>query len=684
MPARNPEKIRNFVLAGHGGSGKTMLTERLLFETGSIKRMGSVEVGNTVSDWSDLEKTHHHSLSASLVYFEHDDAYVNLIDTPGMGDFVGHSIATFPSSETIAIVIDAVEGVQTNTRRLMRVAVERNLPRMIIVNKVDMEHNLEELVESIRNSFGTSCLPLNLPTSDGAGVVNVFNAEHGAETAFSSPEEAHTQILDQVVEVDEELMEAYLEDPTALEPAKIHGAFEKALREGHLVPICFCSASTGAGIKDLLDVISAQLPNPLEGNPRPFVLEKDDETSDEIHAEPDPDAPLIAHVFKISSDPFVGKLGMFRVHQGTIKAKTEYKLNNGKKVRIGALYHLTGKEQVEANSIGPGDIGAVAKVEDLHFDAVIQDSSTSGHYHLKPLPLPKPLYGQAVELANHADDAKFSGAIAKLMDEDPCFILERIAATKQTVMRGLGELHLRVILERLKDQFGIGVITSPPRIAYKETIAGNAEGHHRHKKQSGGSGQFGEVYLKVEPLGEDAEVDFEFINETVGGSIPRQFMPAIEKGIRGVLSDGAVAGYPMTRVCVRVYDGKHHAVDSKEIAFMTAGKKAFIEAVQKARPTLLEPFVLVEVTAPQQYMGDITSDLSTKRGRIVDTEMQGTDMCVIKAQAPLGELQNYSNQLKSMTAGQGAFAMDYSHDEACPAQVQASVIAEFKPHDSDD
>jgi elongation factor G len=341
------------------------------------------------------------------------------------------------------------------------------------------------------------------------------------------------------------------------------------------------------------------------------------------------------------------------------------------------MFRLQGKEHVEVHDLGPGQIGAVAKIDELRFNSVLHESHDADGVRLKPLPMPKPMFGLAVELKNHADETKFSGAVHKLQSEDPCFVVDRIAATKQTVIRGMGELHLRVMMEKLK-AMGIEVLTSPPKIAYKETISIKANGHHRHKKQTGGAGQFGEVYLTVEPLPGDHPESFEFVNETVGGTIPKQFMPAIEKGVRQMMSDGAVAGYPMTNIRVSVYDGKYHAVDSKEIAFVTAGKYAFIDGVKNARPKLLEPYVLLEITAPSRYMGDITADLSGKRGRVQATEMVGADMCIIKAVAPLGELQTYSNQLKSMTGGTGSYSMEYSHDEATPAHIQQDVVAAFK------
>ena len=681
MAVRDPADIRNICFCGHNGCGKTTLTERLLHDSGVIGRLGTVEEGSTVSDWTEEEKHHKYSLQPSVVHFEYEGHLVNLIDTPGMSDFIGHAIACFPAVETVAIVIDAHKGVESSTRRLFQVAQDRKLPTTLIVNKIDSpEADLEAVTERLRAVFGAACLPINLPTADRSDVVDVFESEESAETAFSSPADAHTQIVEQVVEVDEDLMEQYLEKGAdGLNPHRVHAAFEQALREGHLVPIVYCSARSGAGIAKLLHFAASLLPSPLEGNPRPFVA-----AGVKFHAEPEADKPTIAHVFKVSTDKHVGKLGVFRVHQGTVKPKSELYIDDERKpVRIAHIMRVQGKEHDECEVLGPGEIGAVAKIDEVVFNGVLHSDSGEG-MHLDPLPLPQPMFGLAIELTSHADEAKFSTAMQKLTAEDPCLTIERSAATRQTVMRGLGELHLRVVLERLEAQYGIKVETSQPKVAYKETIAGKADGHHRHKKQTGGAGQFGEVYLRVAPLPPGSENGFEFENATVGGSIPRQFMPAIEKGIRQTLSDGAFAGYPLTGVRVEVYDGKHHDVDSKEIAFITAGRKAFIDAIKRANPVLLEPFVEVEVTAPAEFMGDITGDLSTKRARVNDTTMVGSDTCIVKAVAPLGELQNYATELKSITGGAGSFVMNYSHDEQTPPHIQQEVIAAFKPRDEED
>jgi len=689
MALRSPADIRNIALVGQSGAGKTLLAERLLFSTGTIDRMGSIEDGTTFSDWSDEEKHHKHSLRTSMLHFDHEGHMVNMIDTPGLADFSGMAISVFPAVETVCVVISAHDGIAPMTRRMMNIAKQRNLPRMIIINKIDDDGaDLEALTGQIKEEFGSECLPINLPTPDRGACISVFDDEGEGDTLFSSEEEAHQAIIEQIVEVQDDLMDKYLEDGDEhnITKQQLHDVFEQALREAHLVPIAYCSAKSGAGIPQLLHLIASTLPNPLEGNPRPF-LKRDEEGGDEheFHAEPDPSKPVLAHVFKCTTDPFVGKLGVFRVHQGTLKAKSELIIGDAKKpVRIGHLLKRQGKESHEVDELGPGDIGAVGKIDDVHFDAVLHEGHDLDSVHLKPLPLPKPMYGLAIELKNHADETKFSGALHKLLAEDPSLVIERIAATKQTVMRGLGEMHLRIVLEKFKDQMGIELDTQPPKVAYKETITAKAEGHHRHKKQTGGAGQFGEVYLRVEPLPADHETGFEFVNGTVGGSIPRGFMPAIEKGVRQALEHGAVAGYPMHGIRVEVYDGKHHDVDSKEIAFITAGKKAFIDAVNKARPVLLEPFVHLEVTVPSDKMGDIAGDLSTKRGRVQDTKMLPGDMCTVVAEAPVSELQTFSTELKSITGGAGSYTMDYSHDENTPPHIQQEVIAAFDGHGDDD
>jgi elongation factor G len=695
MPTRNPADIRNVCLVGATTSGKTTLLERLLFEAGAVKKLGSVHEGNTVSDFTDEEKHHKHSLQPAVAHLDFEGHLVNLIDTPGLADFIGHAIACYPACEMIACVVDATKPAATCidsvSRRLLAIAAERKIPRMIIVNKIDEAKDLAGILANIREEVGSEALPITLPTGKATGVVNVFEEKASkAAPDFLQLADAHKAIVEQVIEVDDELTMEYLEHGEGgFDAQKLHDAFEKCLEQAHLVPVCFVSAKSGAGIKELLHILASLCPSPVEVNPPEFVLrevEADGSVSHEKewHGKPDANAKLLAHVFRVVTDPFLGKVAMLRVHQGTLKSKTDVFIDDHKKpVRLGHMFIMQGKEHIEVHEAGPGAIAAVAKVDELVFNSVIHDSHELDYVRLAPLPLPRPVFGLAIHLKNQADETKFSNLMHKMLAEDPCLALERNATTKQTVLRGLGELHLRIALERIKNHH-LDVTTAPPKVAYKETVTGRSDGHYRHKKQTGGSGQFGEVYLKVEPLPADHPDGFEFHNDTVGGSIPKQYIPAVEKGVRQVLEAGAIAGYPVTGIAVRVYDGKYHAVDSKEIAFVTAGKRALIDAITKAKPALLEPYVSIEVTAPAKHMGDLAGHISTKRGRVVASESFSGDLCIVRAVAPMSEVQNYANELKSMTAGAGSFTMEYSHDERTPANVQQQIVASYKPHPEED
>jgi elongation factor G len=676
MPSYATENIRNIALVGHALSGKTTLTEMLLHKVGVVNTPGSVEKGDTVADFDPEEKEYQHSLSAAVVNFDHDGIHVNLIDTPGYPDFIGHSLTVLPAVETAAVVISASGGIEMIAQRMMERARERKLCRVIIVNKIDASDiDLPALLERVQESFGRECLPINLPSEGGKAVVDCFFNPTG-NSDFSSVAEAHTRIVEQVVEVDEELMTVYL-DQGSVKPEQLHDPFEKALREGHLVPVCFVSARTGAGVPELLKVITTLMPNPKEGNPEPFLRGKAGD-AEEVYAEPDPAKHVLAHVFKVSVDPFVGRMGVFRIHQGTVTKDTQLYINDARKpFKVGHLFKVRGKEHQEVDAGTPGDICAVTKVEEIQFDAVLHDSRDEDQYHVTPLNLPQPMVGLAIEPTKRGDEQKISSSLQKLAAEDPCFVIEHHAAMNETVIRGLGDLHLRVMLEKLKDRYNVEVHTHPPKIPYRETIGASAEGHHRHKKQTGGAGQFGEVYLRVEPLPRGS--GFEFVDAVVGGVIPNQFIPAVEKGVRQVLESGAIAGYPLQDIRVTVHDGKHHPVDSKEVAFVSAGKKAFIDAIMKAKPMALEPIVNIEVLAPEGNMGDIAGDLSGKRGRISNTESLGSGMIAIKGQVPLSELNNYQSKLKSVTGGQGTYSIEFSHYEPVPPTIQQQLMAEYKP-----
>ncbi|OGA21344.1 MAG: elongation factor G [Betaproteobacteria bacterium RIFCSPLOWO2_02_FULL_67_26] len=670
MPKFSPEAIRTFALAGHGGSGKTTLAEALLLKAGATNAAGSVEKGTTVCDFDPLEKQYQHSLNASIVHLQHRDTRVHLIDTPGLPDFIGRAIGALPAVETAAIVVNAQNGIEMITSRMMQWARKRELCRMVVVNKIDAENvDLPGLLGKIQAAFGKECLPINLPADGGRRVVDCFFTPSG-ESDFSSVEEAHSALVDQVVEVDEELMAKYLEKGEVA-PEELHAPFEKALREGHLIPVCFVSARNGAGVAELLDIIVKLMPNPTEGNP-PQFLKGEGGNAQPVRAEPDPKQHVLAHVFKVMIDPFVGKVGVFRVHQGTITKDSQLFIGEGKKAfKVGHAYLLQGKDFVETDALVPGDIGAVAKVDEIKFDAVLHDSHEEDHIHLVPLEFPAPMHSLAIEPKRRGDEQKISDALHKLAAEDPTFKIEHNATVNQTIISGLGDLHMRYILDRMASQYHVEVTTRPPRIPYRESITARAEGHHRHKKQTGGAGQFGEVFLKVEPLKRGA--GFEFVDQVKGGAIPHQFIPAVEKGVRQVLETGPVAGYPVHDVRVIVYDGKYHDVDSKEIAFISAGKRAFMDAIGKARAIILEPIVNIEINAPEGAMGDIAGDLSSRRGQLSGTDSLAPGTLVIKGQVPLSELNNYQARLKSVTAGQGSFSIEFARYDPVPPNLQKTL-----------
>jgi elongation factor G len=670
MPKYSPEAIRTIALAGHGGCGKTTLAEALLARAGAITSVGTVEKGTTVCDFDPLEKQFQHSLNASVVHLQHADTRIHLLDTPGLPDFVGRAIGALPAVDTAAIVVNAQSGVEMITSRMMQWARRRDLCRMVIVNKIDAENvDLPGVLAKIQAAFGRECLPINLPADGGRRVVDCFFSPSGAAD-FSSVEAAHSALVDQVVEVDEELMAQYLEKGEVA-PEALHAPFEKALREGHLIPVCFVSARTGAGVAELLDVFVRLMPNPTEGN-APQLVKGAGDKAQPVRAEPDPKKHVIAHVFKVMIDPYVGKVGVFRVHQGTITKDTQLFIGGGRKsFKVGHPYLLQGKDFVETDALVPGDIGAVAKVDEIHFDAVLHDSHDEDEIRLVPLEFPTPMHSLAIEPKRRGDEQKISDALHKLSAEDPTFKVEHNATLNQTLISGLGDLHMRYILERMTKQYNVEVSTKPPRIPYRETITARAEGHHRHKKQTGGAGQFGEVFLKVEPLKRGS--GFEFVDQVKGGAIPNQFIPAVEKGVRQVLESGPVAGYPVHDVRVIVYDGKYHDVDSKEVAFIAAGKRAFMDAISKARAIVLEPIVNIEITAPEANMGDIAGDLSSKRGQLSGTDSLAPGTLVIKGQAPLSELGNYQARLKSVTAGQGSYTIEFARYEPVPPTVQKTL-----------
>ncbi len=659
--------IRNIALVGQAGTGKTSLVEALLYAAGVRTVRGEVERGDMATDFDPLEQQYHHSLNLAVASFDFQGRRLNLIDTPGYPDFLGQTLGGLAAADTVAVVVSSQAGIEPMTRRMMDWAAAQHLPCMVVVNKIDADPDrLAKLLEELTETFGRECLPLGLPALHGETVVDVVKPHQGA-VDFSSVEAAHTALVEQVVEVDESAMEQYLEQGD-VDPTRLHEPFEQALREGHLIPVCFVSARSGAGVAELLSVFCELAPSPLESSPHAFIQRVDGGTR-ELWARPEPDAPLLAHVFKVEHDTFVGRIAYLRVHQGTLtRGETVLVGAEGKSVKVAHLLRVLGKTHQEIPHAGPGEICAIAKLNELHQDAVLHASHEHDAVGAPRMQYPTPLVGLALQAQRRGDEQKITDVLHRLVAEDPGLRIEYDMSSNETVLRGLGDLHLRIALDKLEQQYHLQIEAHPPSIPYRETITRKAEGHCRHKKQTGGAGQFGEVSLEVEPLERGA--GFVFMDQTKGGVIPAQFVPAVEKGVRQVLAAGPLAGYPVEDVRVAVTDGKHHSVDSKEIAFVIAGRKAFLDALSKAGPILLEPLVDLEVTMPVASMGDVSGDLAVRRARVTHTEHHADGSVAIAAQVPLAELEDYAVRLKSITGGEGAWRIQFSHYDAAPERVQ--------------
>jgi len=678
MQLHKTADLRTIAVVGHGACGKTSLVEALLAQSGMIGAPGSVERGTTVCDYDPLEKQAGHSLRAAICHLDYQDVRAHLIDTPGYPDFLGQALGALDAVETVAVIIDAGAGIELTTRRMMDWARDRNLCRIVVVNKIDREHiDLPGLLHRLREAFGPEVLPVNLPADGGARVIDCFANDRG-DTDFLSVAQVHRQVLEQIVEVDEATMNRYLEQGD-IDPTSLHETLERALREGHLVPVCFVSALTGAGVPELLEVIRRHLPHPGEGNPPQFVRGTD---ASVFHSKPDPAGHVLAHVFKVVNDPYVGRIGVFRVHQGTITPNSLLYIGDAKKsFKVGHLLALQGKDAVEVKALVPGDIGAVAKIDDIVFDCVLHDSHDEDFVRMRPLAFPEPMFGLALTPKRRGDEGRMSDVLAKMASEDPTLVVDHDAAQNETVVRGLSELHLRSVLERMTSQFKLEFTTRPPRVPYRETITAQALGHARHKKQTGGAGQFGEVYLRIEPLERGA--GFEFVDQIKGGVIPNQFIPAVEKGIREVLATGYLAGFPMQDLRVVAYDGKHHPVDSKEVAFVAAGRKAFLDALARAQPVLLEPIVRIEVVCAHKQIGDVAGDLSSRRGHVYGSDELGDGATRLRGTVPLAALEDYAGRLNAMTQGSGSYSIELSHYDSVPPAQQQAMAKDYERRRTD-
>jgi elongation factor G len=693
---RNIADIRNIAFCGHGHAGKTSLVDHLLASTGAVKGNPSVDSGTSICDFDEEEKQHKYSIEASVVHLDHAGKRFNLIDAPGYPDLVGQMIGALRAVETAAIVIDAHAGIKVNTRRAWREAEHAGCGRIIVLTKLDADNvNLQALVDQIRETFGTGCALLNVPIGVGdalRGVVSTLEIPADTAGAVIDPKTLNESLIESIVEVDEAAMERYFEGtlPTADELAAL---MVRAIASGTLTPIVCTSVKKNVGIKELLEVLAK------EALPPTAVTRKALKDGDEVTLKPDPAAPLAAQVFKTRIDPFVQKLSFIRVYAGTLKGGATVHTSHARKgVKIGPLLEMQGGASHPVDEAGPGDIVAIAKSDDLH------TATSLGDVDLPPLDFPTPMIGLAVAPKNRGDEAKLSVALHKLTEEDRTVHLDHDVETKEMVLTGMSELHLTLIKERLKRRDHVEIETHEPKVPYRETIQQNGEGSYRHKKQSGGSGQFGEVHIRMYPFpeGTDPETwaskerfpqlkhfhyhkgcNFLWVDTVVGGTIPGNFLPAIEKGFLERIKTGVIAGYPVQNVCVEVYYGKDHPVDSNETAFRIAGSKAFAEVFKKSKPALLEPVVNMHINVPPGNVGDVSSDLSGRRGQMMGMDTAG-GMTTVEAKAPLSEVTTYARTLSSMTGGQGSFTMEFSHYEVVPGNKQQEVMSKAKLKEDED
>jgi elongation factor G len=686
------EDIRNIAFCGHGSSGKTTLVDRMLTATGMINRAVSVDDGTSVCDFDEEEKQHKYTIEASVVHFEHAGKRFNVIDTPGYPDFIGQTIGAMRGVDTAAVVINAQSGIEVNTRRVFAEAKKAGLGRMIVINKMDSDNiNFAELLESIQELFGKGCVPFNVPLGVGhefRGVASTLKPPADAAGAIIDPSELSTSLLESIIEVDEAVMERYFEGspPTDEELGRL---IPKAVAEGTLIPIVCVSGKSGAGFAELLDTLAL-----CALSPTLVKRTAKNAAGETVEINPDPAGPLVAQVFKTRIDPFVQKLNFIRVYSGTLRKDSTVPVVGARKgVKIAALMEMQAEETSPVDEAGPGAIVAVAKVEELH------TGSCLGELTLPPIPFPTPMVGLAVSPKSRGDETKLSGSLQKICEEDSTFRRELDAQTKEMVVTGMSELHLQILRERLKRRDKVEIETREPKIPYRETIQTNAEGMYRHKKQTGGRGQFGEVHIRMFPLPKDAVIEeyatkarfpsmkeihydeenhFLWIDSIVGGTIPGNFMPAVEKGFKDRIERGVIAGYKVQNVCVEVFFGKHHPVDSSEQAFKTAASMAFRNVFQQAKPALLEPIVRIEVTVPTANVGDINSDMSGRRGRVLSMDSAGGDMQTVIAEVPLAEVTTYARSLSSITGGRGSYSIELSHYDIVPGNITQEIIARAK------
>ncbi|MFN0135717.1 MAG: elongation factor G [Phycisphaerae bacterium] len=681
MGVRNPSDIRNVALVGHSAAGKTSLGEAILHKMGLTSRLGSVDDHTSILDHDDESRERKHSTESSLLFVEHMGKLLNIVDTPGMPDYAGASIPALGGVDTAVVCISAASGIGVNTRKMFNLAGEFGLARMIVITRIDAENvDLAELVAGVQESFGVECHPINLPADNGTKVIDVLTHEEGTADLLDV-HQCHNELLDSIVETDEALMNEYM-TTGKVHYDKIDPAIEKAVASGHVIPVLFVNSKTGVGVPEFLEALVHYCPPPEFAKTRTLVIGEGD-AKKETPLPPNPDGEFVAQVFKMTADPKSNiKYAVARVFSGQVKGDGQLFISGDKKgQRPGHIYKLRGDQHTEVPVASAGDIVAFAKL-DLHIGSLLLGHAGEGAVARPKLPMP--MFALAVEPKSRGDIEKVGTALHRFHEEDPCFEYHRDHDTGELVMQGIGDLHLTVIRSKMKRQFKLEIDTKPPRIPYRETIVGRAiDVEHTHKKQSGGAGQFAKVVINVEA--NERGKGYEFVDKIYGGAIDLSFRPSVNKGVQEMLKRGVLAGYPIVDVKVTLTDGKTHPVDSKDIAFTVAGKQAFKKAFMAAKPILLEPVVNVEVTIPANYVGEITRDLSGKRGQILGQDMMPGNMAIVRASVPLSEVAGYSSQLKSVTSGQGSYSMELSHYDVVPPLVQQQVVAGAKKvHDEDD
>ena len=695
MKAYEITQIRNVGIVAHGQEGKTSLTEAILFDTGALTRLGRVEEGNTATDFDEGEIKRGISISSAVAFCEWKGVKVNLIDTPGFSNFLPDTRMCLRVADIALVLVSAVDGIKVQTEKVWGYAEEYGLPVVFFANKMDRERaDLFRTVEDIRKGLHPAAIPLQIPIGAEAGFRGVVDLlamkaytfqtdgsgkvkeeEIPAELKDRAGELQHT-LVEAVAELEDSLLERYLESDT-LSPEDLRTGLRRAIVARKLFPVLCGSALKNIGIQLLLDVLIDICPSPLD---RPLVEGKDTKSKERVSREARPDAPLTALIFKTIGDPYAGKISVFRVYAGRLSAdSTVYNAVKETRERIGQLSLLRGKHQVPVDEVGPGDIGAVVKLKETGTGDTLAEEKSS--ILLDPFPVPTPLISYAIAPKSKGDEEKMSGALSRLLEEDPSLKVSRDQQTKETIISGMGKVHLEVAVERLKRRFGVDVVMKTPRVPYKETIRGTASVQGKYKKQTGGRGQYGDCWIKLEPMPRGEK--YEFANQIVGGVIPRQYIPAVEKGVVEAMERGVLAGYPVTNVKVSLYDGSYHSVDSSEMAFKIAGSMALKKGVQQATPILLEPIMAVEVSAPDDAIGDVIGDLNSRRGRVMGVEGRSKGQ-VIKALVPLAEMLEYAPQLRSLTADRGDYTMEFSHYEEVPAHIQEKLVAEAKQEEKGD